>query len=66
MSSSYKTFPRKKSHVLFCFASAIVHTHDMTAAPAHVEPEGPVVLAEKMLSLSLLHMVYIKAEYVIA
>lgn len=52
--------------MLFCFASAIVHTHDMTAAPAHVEPEGPVVLAEKMLSLSLLHMVYIKAEYVIA
>jgi hypothetical protein len=33
LSSSYKTFPRKKSHVLFCSVWAIDHIHDNTASP---------------------------------
>jgi len=57
LSSSYKTFPRKKSHVLFCSVWAIIHTHHKTAAPTHLEPEGPVVLADKILSLQV-HGIY--------
>jgi hypothetical protein len=49
-----------------CSVWAIAHTHAKTAAPTQVEPEGPVVLTDKILSLSALHMVYMKAENVIA